>query len=67
MNIYELVKKAGSQSELAKAFGVTRMAVTHWMRDGKLPQSRVWQIEAGAVKLPEKRLQPISGEGKGKV
>jgi len=64
MNIHELVKKAGSQAQLARAFGVSRMAVTHWVQAGELPQQRRWQLEAGAVKLPESDSQAILGAGK---
>lgn len=67
MDIQQLIKQAGNQSALARAFGVSRMAVTYWVQSGKLPESRVWQLQAGAVKLPEKPLQAITGEGTRKV
>jgi DNA-binding transcriptional regulator YdaS (Cro superfamily) len=67
MDINELVKQYGSQTALAKALGVTRAAVSLWVVSGRMPKGRVWQIQAGAIKPPEKPLQPISGKGKGKV
>ena len=44
MELREIIKKAGSQSELARLLGVSRGAVWLWTRDG-LPQSRVWQLK----------------------
>jgi len=44
MELKEIIKKAGSQSELARLLGVSRGAVWLWTRDG-LPKSRVWQLQ----------------------
>jgi hypothetical protein len=44
MELREIIKKVGSQSELARLLGVSRGAVWLWKRDG-LPQSRVWQLQ----------------------
>ena len=67
MDINSLVEQYGNQSKLAEALGVTRAAVNQWVIAGRMPQGRVWQVQAGAIKPPEKPLQPISGKGKGKV
>jgi DNA-binding transcriptional regulator YdaS (Cro superfamily) len=67
MDINELVKTYGSQTKLAKALGVTRAAVNQWVLAGRMPKGRMWQVMAGAVKPPERPLQPITGEDKGKV
>jgi len=53
MNPQELVVKYGSQTAVAKAFGVTRAAVQLWVRQGKVPQARLWQYQAGLVKPPQ--------------
>ncbi len=53
MNPQELVVKYGSQTAVAKAFGVTRAAVQLWVRQGKVPQARLWQYQAGLVKPPK--------------
>lgn len=67
MDINSLVEQYGNQSKLAEALGVTRAAVNQWVLSGKMPQGRVWQVQAGAIKPPEKPLQPISGKSKGNV
>jgi len=45
MNINNLIKKVGSQSELARLLGVERNAVYLWKRNGVIPKSRIWQIQ----------------------
>jgi predicted transcriptional regulator len=55
MNPQQLVAKYGSQVAVAKAFGVTRAAVQLWVRQGKVPQARLWQHKAGLVKPPQGR------------
>lgn len=40
------VKKAGSQSALAKACGVTQQAVQQWCDSGKVPAARVQAVVA---------------------
>ncbi len=44
MTITQLIKNAGSQSELARLLGVTRGAVWIWKRDG-IPKHRIWQLK----------------------
>ena len=48
----QLVKKYGSQTAVAKAFGVSRIAVHKWVKAGAIPQQRVWQLKAGLVPPP---------------
>jgi len=43
MDINKLLKKFGSASALARAFGVSRQAVAKWMAAGELPPLRVYQ------------------------
>lgn len=60
-----LVAAYGNQSAVARAFGVSRMAVTLWIQAGRLPPARLWQLQAGAVKPPEKPLEAATGQGNG--
>jgi DNA-binding transcriptional regulator YdaS (Cro superfamily) len=39
----QLIKLAGSQSELARILGITRAAVNQWP---KIPEGRLWQLRA---------------------
>ena len=48
----QLVKKYGSQTAVAKAFGVSRIAVHKWVKAGAIPQQRQWQLKAGLVPPP---------------
>ena len=48
----QLVKRYGSQTAVAKAFGVSRIAVHKWVKAGAIPQQRVWQLKAGLVPPP---------------
>jgi 5-methylcytosine-specific restriction endonuclease McrA len=45
MNIDHLIKKVGSQSELARLLGVERGTVWLWKQNGVIPKSRIWQIQ----------------------
>ena len=49
----QLVKKYGTQTAVAKAFGVSRIAVHKWVKAGAIPQQRVWQLKAGLVPPPK--------------
>jgi len=53
MDIHKLIKQYGSQQALAQAFGVTNGAVSQWVKAGKLPQQRLWQVKAGQLKAPK--------------
>jgi DNA-binding transcriptional regulator YdaS (Cro superfamily) len=53
MDIQKLLKRYGSQSAMAEAFGVTKGAVSQWVKAGAIPAARVWQYKAGLVK-PQK-------------
>jgi len=45
MDINNLIKAAGSQSELARMLGVERNTVWLWKQNGVVPKSRIWQIQ----------------------
>jgi len=53
MDIQRLIKQYGSQQAVAQAFGVTKGAVSQWVKAGAIPAARVWQYKAGLVK-PQK-------------
>jgi len=53
MNPQELVRKYGSQTAVARAFGVTRSAVQQWVKAAQVPRARLWQAKAGLVKPPQ--------------
>jgi len=38
----QLIKLAGSQSELAKLLGINQAAVSQWKQ---VPQARIWQLK----------------------
>lgn len=38
MTIDEMLKKYGTQSEAARAFGVTRAYVSRWVKAGEIPE-----------------------------
>jgi hypothetical protein len=42
MNIKKAITLAGSQSELARIFGITRAAVNHWKT---IPLLRIYQLK----------------------
>ena len=52
MKPQQLIKRYGSQYAVAKAFGVTRAAVQQWVKAGKVPDARLWQLQAGKVAKP---------------
>lgn len=41
----QLLKIYGSQSEIARALGVTRQAVLRWFKEDKIPALRLYQIQ----------------------
>ena len=55
MDIHRLIKRYGSQQALAEAFGVTKGAVSQWVKAGAIPAARAWQFKAGQVKPPQER------------
>jgi len=55
MDIKQALKKFGSPAGIARAFGVTPPAVSRWIRNGRIPQARIWQAKAGLVKSPQAR------------
>ena len=55
MDIQKLIKRYGSQQAVAAAFGVTKGAVSQWVKAGAIPAARVWQLKAGQVKARGKR------------
>jgi DNA-binding transcriptional regulator YdaS (Cro superfamily) len=55
MDIQKLIKRYGSQQALAEAFGVTKGAVSQWVKAGVIPAARAWQFKAGHVKPAEKK------------
>ena len=50
MDIQKLIKRYGSQQAVAQAFGVTKGAVSHWVKAGAIPAARVWQLKAKLLK-----------------
>jgi predicted transcriptional regulator len=55
MDIQKLIKRYGSQQAVADAFGVTKGAVSQWVKAGAIPAARAWQYKAGHVKPEKKR------------
>jgi predicted transcriptional regulator len=55
MDIQKLINRYGSQQAVAKAFGVTKGAVSQWVKAGTIPAARLWQYKAGLVKTEKKR------------
>lgn len=55
MDIHKLIKRYGSQQAVAQAFGVTKGAVSQWVKAGAIPAARQWQAKAGLVKPPKGR------------
>ena len=45
MNIEQIIINAGSQSNLARLLDVERTTVWMWKKLGKIPKSRIWQIQ----------------------
>ena len=52
MDIQKLIRRYGSQKAVAAAFGVTKGAVSQWVKAGAIPPARVWQLKAKQVKAP---------------
>lgn len=52
MDIQKLIKRYGSQRAVALAFGVTKGAVSQWVKAGAIPPARLWQLQAGKVRKP---------------
>ena len=46
MDIQDALAVAGSKAALARKLGVSRPAVSRWVKAGKLPAMRVWQWKA---------------------
>jgi hypothetical protein len=46
MDIQAALAVAGSKAALARKLGVSRPAVSRWVKAGKLPPMRVWQWKA---------------------
>ena len=46
MDIQAALAVAGSKAALARKLGVSRPAVSRWVKAGKLPAMRVWQWKA---------------------
>ena len=42
MNKQDIIKLAGSQTELAKLLGISQPAVSAWK---EVPQARIWQLK----------------------
>jgi predicted transcriptional regulator len=55
MDIQKLIKRYGSQQAVAQAFGVTKGAISQWVKAGAIPAARLWQLKAGQVKPPQGR------------
>jgi predicted transcriptional regulator len=55
MDIHKLIKRYGSQQAVAQAFGVTKGAVSQWLKSGAIPAARLWQLKAGLAKPPKGR------------
>jgi transcriptional regulator with XRE-family HTH domain len=49
MDIDELIKKYGNQSEVARRFGVTRAYVSKWVKAGRIPERYALRELAGEV------------------
>jgi DNA-binding transcriptional regulator YdaS (Cro superfamily) len=46
MDIQAALAVAGSKAALARKLGVSRPAVSRWVKAGRLPPMRVWQWKA---------------------
>lgn len=49
MDIDDLIKKYGNQSEVARRFGVTRAYVSRWVKNGRIPERYALRELAGEV------------------
>ena len=52
MDIQDALAVAGSKAALARKLGVSRPAVSRWVKAGKLPAMRVWQWKALEAPAP---------------
>ena len=55
MELQSIINKVGSQSELARLLGLKRTTVWLWKKNGKIPQSRIWQITLNHPELLESK------------
>jgi hypothetical protein len=53
MDIQAALAVAGSKAALARKLGVSRPAVSRWVKAGKLPAMRVWQWKALEAVTPQ--------------
>ena len=52
MDIQDALAVAGSKAALARKLGVSRPAVSRWVKAGQLPPMRVWQWKALQAPTP---------------
>ena len=45
MTINQVIKHFGNQNKTAKALGINRVAVVHWVRKGNVPAQRQLEIQ----------------------
>lgn len=58
MNLREILNKAGSRADLARAIGVTPQAAQAWVDSNRIPPARALAVEAatgGLIKRHELR------------
>ena len=53
MDIQAALAVAGSKAALARKLGVSRPAVSRWVKAGRLPPMRVWQWKALEAVTPQ--------------
>lgn len=53
MDIQAALAVAGSKAALARKLGVSRPAVSRWVKAGRLPEMRVWQWKALEAVTPQ--------------
>lgn len=53
MDIQAALAVAGSKAALARKLGVSRPAVSRWVKSGRLPEMRVWQWKALEAVTPQ--------------
>jgi len=53
MDIQTALAVAGSKAALARKLGVSRPAVSRWVKAGRLPPMRVWQWKALEALTPQ--------------
>ena len=52
MDIQDALAVAGSKAALARKLGVSKPAVSRWVKAGRLPEMRVWQWKALEASTP---------------